>query len=91
MGESPRNDGIVTVYDPLLNITYWHWKIQWWQNQCNFGECSTPEQFNPSLMEKALSIMLEKLAGYDNVQKLCIIMLFEADFNNIISGWGEQL
>jgi len=42
-------------------------------------------------MEKALNIMLEKVAGNDNVQKLCIIMLFEADFNNIISGWGEQL
>jgi len=33
-------------------------------------------------MEKALNIMLEKVAGNDNVQKLCIIMLFEADFNN---------
>jgi len=30
----------------------------------------------------ALNVMLEKLAGNNNVEKLLIIMLFEADFNN---------
>jgi len=29
-----------------------------------------------------LNVMLEKLAGNDNMEKLCIIMLFEADFNH---------
>jgi len=31
---------------------------------------------------KTLNMMLEKLAGNDNVEKLQIIMLFEADFNH---------
>jgi len=29
-----------------------------------------------------LNMMLEKMAGNDNVEKLRIIMLFEANFNN---------
>jgi len=32
--------------------------------------------------------MLEKLAGNDNIEKLRIIMLFEADFNNNNKGIG---
>jgi len=32
--------------------------------------------------KKTLNVMLEKLAGNDNMEKLCIIMLFEVDFNN---------
>jgi len=29
-----------------------------------------------------LNVMLEKLAGNDNIEKLQIIMLFKANFNN---------
>jgi len=29
-----------------------------------------------------LNVMLEKMASNDNIKKLRIIMLFEADFNN---------
>jgi len=32
--------------------------------------------------EKILNVILEKLAGNDNMEKLHIIMLFEANFNN---------
>jgi len=35
----------------------------------------------PQRWRKTLNVMLEKLAGNDNVEKLCIIMLFEADSN----------
>jgi len=31
---------------------------------------------------KTLNVMLEKLVGNDNVEKLRIIMLFEANFNH---------
>jgi len=36
----------------------------------------------PNRWKQTLNVMLEKLAGNDNVEKLWIIMLFEADFNN---------
>jgi len=36
----------------------------------------------PERWKKTLNVMLEKMAGNDNVEKLHIIMLFEADFNN---------
>jgi len=36
----------------------------------------------PARWTKTLNGMLEKLAGNDNVKKLCIIMLFKAKFNN---------
>jgi len=36
----------------------------------------------PQRWRKTLNVMLEKLAGNDNVEKLRIIMLFEADFNH---------
>jgi len=36
----------------------------------------------PTRWTKMLNTMLEKLAGNDNVEKLRIIMLFKADFNN---------
>jgi len=36
----------------------------------------------PERWKQTLNIMLEKLAGSDNVKNLCIIMVFEADFNN---------
>jgi len=32
--------------------------------------------------KQTLNIMLEKLAGNDNIEKLRIIMLFKANFNN---------
>jgi len=35
----------------------------------------------PARWTKTLNVMLEKLAGNDNIKKLQIIMLFEADFN----------
>jgi len=41
--------------------------------------------------KKALNMMLEKLAGNDNVEKLCIIMLFKADFNNNNKWIGKQV
>ena len=36
----------------------------------------------PERWKQTLNMMLEKLTGNDNVKKLRIIMLFEADFNN---------
>jgi len=36
----------------------------------------------PQRWRKTLNVMLEKLFGNDNVEKLWIIMLFEADFNH---------
>jgi len=36
----------------------------------------------PERWKQTLNVMLEKFAGNDNVEKLHIIMLFEADFNN---------
>jgi len=36
----------------------------------------------PERWKQTLNVMLEKLASNDNVDKLHIIMLFEADFNN---------
>jgi len=36
----------------------------------------------PERWKQTLKVMLEKLAGNDNVEKLQIIMLFEANFNN---------
>jgi len=41
--------------------------------------------------KKTLNVMLEKLAGNDNVEKLCIIMLFKADFNNNNKWIGKQV
>jgi len=38
---------------------------------------TTPERW-----KNMLNMMLEKMAGNNNVEKLCIRMLFEADFNN---------
>jgi len=45
----------------------------------------------PERWKKMLNVMLEKLAGNDNVEKLCIIMLFEADFNNNNKWIGKQV
>jgi len=36
----------------------------------------------PKWWKQMLNVMLEKLAGNNNVEKLQIIMLFEANFNN---------
>jgi len=36
----------------------------------------------PKQWKQMLNVMLKKLAGNDNVEKLRIMMLFEADFNN---------
>jgi len=36
----------------------------------------------PTRWKQTLNVMLEKLAGNNNIEKLQIIMLFEADFNN---------
>jgi len=36
----------------------------------------------PEWWKQTLNMMLKKLAGNNNVEKLLIIMLFEADFNN---------
>jgi len=36
----------------------------------------------PDRWKMTLNVMLEKMAGNNNVKKLRIIMLFEADFNN---------
>jgi len=36
----------------------------------------------PEQWKQTLNVMLKKLAGNDNVEKLRIIMLFKADFNN---------
>jgi len=36
----------------------------------------------PEWWKLTLNVMLEKLAGNDNIKKLRIIMLFEANFNN---------
>jgi len=38
-----------------------------------------------------LNVMLEKLAGNNNVEKLCIIMLFKADFNNNNKWLGQAV
>jgi len=37
---------------------------------------------SPDRWKKTLNVMLEKMAGNCLVEKLRIIMLFEADFNN---------
>jgi len=37
-----------------------------------------------------LNVMLEKMAGNFNIEKLQIILLFEGDFNTTINGWEEQ-
>jgi len=37
---------------------------------------------SPTRWCRTLNVMLEKMAGNCSVEKLCIIMLFEADFNN---------
>jgi len=37
--------------------------------------------FSPACWKKGLNVMLEKVAGNINVEKLRIILLFEADFN----------
>jgi len=37
---------------------------------------------SPQCWRHALNVMLEKVMGNCSVEKLCIIMLFEADFNN---------
>jgi len=36
----------------------------------------------PECWKNTLNVMLEKMAGNNNMEKLQIIMLFEADFNN---------
>jgi len=41
----------------------------------------------PKRWKQTLNVMLEKLAGNDNVEKLRIIMLFEVDFNNNNNKW----
>jgi len=41
--------------------------------------------------KKMLNVMLEKLASNDNVEKLCIILLFKVDFNNNNKWIGKQV
>jgi len=41
-------------------------------------------------MEKTINVMLEKLAGNNNMEKLRILMLFKADFNNN-NKWLERV
>jgi len=38
--------------------------------------------FSPDRWRKGLNVLLEKSPGNFNVEKLCIILLFEADFNH---------
>jgi len=45
----------------------------------------------PQRWRKNLNVMLEKLAGNDNVEKLRIIMLFEADFNHNNKWLGQAM
>jgi len=45
----------------------------------------------PDRWKKTLNVMLEKMAGNNNVKKLRIIMLFEADFNNNNKWIGRQV
>jgi len=47
---------------------------------------SAPEQW-----KKTLYMMLKKLVGNNNVETLCIIMHFEADFNNNNKWIGKQV
>jgi len=37
--------------------------------------------YTPSCWKKGLNVMLQKQAGNINVENLCIIVLFKADFN----------
>jgi len=43
----------------------------------------------PEEWKQMVNVMLEKLAGNNNVEKLQIIMLFEADFNNNNKWFGR--
>ncbi len=45
----------------------------------------------PAQWTKTLNVMLEKLASNDNVKKIRIIMLFEADFNNNNKWLGQMM
>jgi len=45
----------------------------------------------PERWKQTLNVMLEKLAGNDNVKKLRIIMLFKVDFNNNNKWLGQVM